>query len=167
VGDGTNDVATDVTAVRCSPSKPEGRGRLNYKHKKAAFNVVTEKMKANLLHQSFCLTETEINAGQYMLKQQHSYIQGLEDTLLGPCGSFSVATSPFVQILHTGTHHWICVSNIEDGSSVQVYDSLYTGLSDSTKKQIASKVLSPIRYHFDLNMDFQVLAVPLESNVNN
>jgi hypothetical protein len=51
---------------------------------------------------------------------------GLEDTVLGPCFNFSIARGEFVQVLHDGALHWVCVSNVgcKEASSVNVYDSL-------------------------------------------
>ena len=39
---------------------------------------------------------------------------------------FRRVSNPFVQILHTGNHHWVCISSVgcSDGI-VNLYDSLY------------------------------------------
>ena len=48
-------------------------------------------------------------------------------------------TGKFVQILHTGAQHWICISNIycNQINAIKIYDSLYSGVNTFTKKQIA------------------------------
>ena len=55
-------------------------------------------------------------------------MQGLQDPLLGPVRQFSRVSNPFVQILHTGNYHWVCISSVgcSDGI-VNLYDcsSLY------------------------------------------
>ena len=65
---------------------------------------------------------------------------GLENTTLGPLNNFSAHHSTFFQILHTGTHHWVLVSNIGcEPASINLYDSVYHGrISSSTKNQIAN-----------------------------
>lgn len=53
-------------------------------------------------------------------------MQGLQDPLLGPVRQFRRVSNPFVQILHTGNYHWVCISSVgcSDGT-VSLYDSLY------------------------------------------
>lgn len=45
---------------------------------------------------------------------------------LGPVRNFNQVIGEFIQILHTGNAHWVCVSSVgcEDGT-VNLYDSLY------------------------------------------
>ena len=57
-------------------------------------------------------------------------MQGLhiQDPLLGPVLQISRVSNPFVQILHTGNYHWVCISSVgcSDGIA-NLYDcySLY------------------------------------------
>ena len=45
---------------------------------------------------------------------------------LGPVRNLDVATSEFIQIFHTGSDHWVCVSSIGCSPGlVNLYDSLY------------------------------------------
>ena len=55
------------------------------------------------------LTDTSINVAQNFLHNQFPYVEGLEDTVLGPTFQFSIAGGEFVQVLHDGGLHWICV----------------------------------------------------------
>ena len=86
------------------------------------------------------LTDTSVNVFQNMLHQQFPFCEGLEDTTLGPHFQFSIHKNDFVQVLHNGNNHWVCVSNIGcQTAEVNYYDSLFTGdLKPSVKKQIAS-----------------------------
>ena len=87
------------------------------------------------------LTDNAINIAQNILHEQYPMTGGLEDTVLGPCLNFSVATGEFVQVLHDGALHWICVSNIgcKEPGSVNVYDSLNMGhIALQIQKQVAS-----------------------------
>jgi len=51
----------------------------------------------------------------------------------------------FIQVLHTGGMHWVCVSNIgcRQKNEVQLYDNLYRGISSFTKEQIAALLVIP------------------------
>ena len=46
----------------------------------------------------------------------------------------------FIQVLHTGGIHWVCVSNIgcSRNNQVKLYDSLYSGIAPFTREQIAA-----------------------------
>ena len=60
---------------------------------------------------------------------------------MGPIYNFSVQKGEFAQILHTGSHHWILVSNIgcSNQSEVKLFDSLFRGrIPIFVKRQIAS-----------------------------
>ena len=60
------------------------------------------------------------------LKKVNPTIQGLQDSVLGPVGQFSKVINPFVQILHTGRYHWVCISSVGCSNGiVNLYDSLY------------------------------------------
>ena len=87
------------------------------------------------------LTDHIIGAAQSVLRNQFPQANGLENTTLGPIYNFSVQKGEFAQILHTGSHHWILVSNIgcSNQSEVKLYDSLFRGrIPIFVKKQIAS-----------------------------
>ena len=81
------------------------------------------------------LDDNVINAAQKLIKKKFPLVDGLQDTLLAQT-SFSRCTSEGVQIHHTGKIHWITSSSI-GGQQVNVYDSLYADLTDSTEKQLA------------------------------
>ena len=60
-------------------------------------------------------------------------------TAIGKAGQFTPMQTEFIQILHTGGFHWVCVYNIgcKDGATVKLYNSLYGCVTPHTKKQIA------------------------------
>ena len=68
---------------------------------------------------------------------------GLQDPLLGAANLFNVHKSdPFVQILHGGNLHWLCISTYgcKDGE-VNICDSLFMGtINVSIKRQICQIV---------------------------
>ena len=87
-----------------------------------------------------CLTDTSINCAQNLLHSQFPLCEGLEDTTLGPFLQFSVQSSEFVQVLHSGSMHWVCVSNIGcQCAEVNYFDSLFSGQwRPFIKRQIAA-----------------------------
>ena len=81
------------------------------------------------------LDDNVINAAQKLIKKKFPLVDGIQDTLLAQT-SFNQCTSEGVQIHHTGKILWITSSSI-GGQQVNVYDSLYADLTDSTEKQLA------------------------------
>ena len=68
---------------------------------------------------------TIIQQAQILLKV-NPLIEGFQRTTLGPCRNFSIITSEFVQILHTGSFHWVCISPIGClPGEVRLYNSIY------------------------------------------
>ena len=72
------------------------------------------------------LENTVIQQAHVLLKKVNPSIQGLQRTSLGVFCNFDQVDGDFIQILHTGGNHWVCVSSIgcEDGV-VNLYDSLF------------------------------------------
>ena len=64
-------------------------------------------------------------------------MQGLQDPILGPVLQFKRVHNPFVQILHTGRHHWVCISSVGSSNGiVNLYDSLYhNAITKEVKEQ--------------------------------
>ena len=66
-----------------------------------------------------------IHQAQVLSKQLNSNIEGFQRTTLGPVRNFDVIGGEFIQILHTGGNHWVCVSSIGcQKGHVNLYDSL-------------------------------------------
>ena len=84
------------------------------------------------------LTDHIIAAAHTVLHKQFPTALGLENTTLGPVLNFSLHRGEFSQILHTGTHHWLLVSNIGcKPASINLYDSMYhERISMSTKSKL-------------------------------
>ena len=85
------------------------------------------------------LTDTIIYLAQEILQDQFPNMEGLEDPVLGPALKFSEHRGEFVQILHTGGHHWVTVSNIGcQKGDINYFDSFSSGKPTSlVSKQIA------------------------------
>ena len=84
------------------------------------------------------LTDKHILKASNVLKKDYPNVDGLQDTLLQQNFSWDIPTSEFVQVLHVNGNHWITISNIGvSDNSVNVYDSLYNGITQTTKELIA------------------------------
>ena len=104
------------------------------KHKK---RILTSRER-NSIVKGEMLTDEPINLAQNLLHMQTPHCEGLEDTVLGPALQFTVHGGEFVQILHTGSYHWIMVTNIGCRKGhIKYMDSLYSYITPSIEKQIA------------------------------
>ena len=53
-----------------------------------------------------------IHSAQVLLQKINPLIEGFQRPTLGPVLNFSVVSGEFVQLLHTGQGHWVCVSSV-------------------------------------------------------
>ena len=105
------------------------------------FTGVTDSTNFNKTASLGCLTEQEfaliedahgwldcsiIHQAQVYLSKINPDIQGFQRPTLGPCGNFDIVGGEFVQIMHTGGNHWVCLSSIGCVKGhVNLYDSLF------------------------------------------
>ena len=67
-----------------------------------------------------------IHSAQVLLQKINPLIEGFQRPTLGPVRNFSVVSGEFVQLLHTGQDHSVCVSSIGcPAGTVKLFDSLY------------------------------------------
>ena len=118
-----------LTIENCDAEDP------NYK-----LNLYIEN-KTRFLQKTTWLSDSEIHAGQMLLKRDYPFVDGLCDPAIK--GSLVVpATSEFIQIINTG-NHWVCLSRISTTSSpdtVKIFDSLYQN-TNSTAVEHACRML--------------------------
>ena len=87
-----------------------------------------EDARGHILKKTNWLCDSEIHAGQLLLKTKFPFVDGLHDpaitdTLVAP------AISEFVQIINTG-NHWVCLSTIScRPGTIKVHDSLFQRVS--------------------------------------
>ena len=114
IDDNSLDPRSWVKLANCSPDDP------GYKL------VLHLESKAGILNKNYWLADSEIHAGQLLLKKDFQYVDGLHDPAIK--GSLVVpATSEFVKILNTGSH-WVCLSTISTtpGTGMfKIFDSIY------------------------------------------
>ena len=81
------------------------------------------------------------NVSSYTRASEYPHIQGLQEVALGMVLSYSIAKS---EIMYTGKHHWVTVSNINcNDEEIHVYDCASGGPTSSLLNQIASIVCTP------------------------
>ena len=72
------------------------------------------------------LTCDIIQEAQVLLQEVNPLIEGLQRPTLGPVRNFDVVTGEFIQILHSGSDHWVCISSIGClPGTVHLYDSYF------------------------------------------
>ena len=87
------------------------------------------------------LTDDHLLLVNSILKREYPEADGLQDTVLQQNCSWKVPVSEFVQFLHVEGNHWTTISNIgEKENCVNLYDSLYCGVSQTRKELIANYI---------------------------
>lgn len=92
------------------------------------------------------LNDNHIRAASFLLRKKYgSYIEGLQDPILGENRFFQACKGAFVQILHDRSRkHWVTVSNLFcNFDEVDVYDSFFSkGIPLDVQMQVASIIMS-------------------------
>jgi len=71
------------------------------------------------------LTCDIVQAAQVLLQEVNPLLEGLQRSTLGRVRNFDVVSGEFLQILHTGSDHWVCICSIGClPGKVHLYDSL-------------------------------------------
>ena len=116
------------------------------KRRKLVFSIEEKSTIAN----KQMLTDESVNIAQNLLKMQFPHIGGLQDTVIGKTQAFDIIKSDekYIQILHSGSYHWICTANMsqskKENSYCQIYDSLTGGtVHPDVAKQIAAFSFCP------------------------
>ena len=87
------------------------------------------------------LNDNIIQTFQQLLKIQYPDENGLQDPVLRQALNFAVyLTTPFVQVLHDGSLHWIVISTYNcKEEEVFLMDNMFRGrVAHQTKRQICS-----------------------------
>lgn len=67
-----------------------------------------------------------VQAAQVLLQDVNPLIEGLQRPTLGRVRNFNVVSGEFIRILHTGSNHWVCISDIGClPGKVLLYDRLF------------------------------------------
>ena len=80
------------------------------------------------------------------MQEINPLIEGFQRPTLGPVRNFSVFSGEFVQILHTGQTHWVCVSSVGCiPGTVTLFDSLY---HDKISQEVEDHVRNLLAHNF-------------------
>ena len=85
-----------------------------------------------------------VSRGIYLIffsSKTYDVTYGLQDPILGQTLSFAIHKSePFVQVLHDGCLHWVCISTVKcSPGEVILMDSMFSGnISVAVKRQICA-----------------------------
>ena len=130
----------NIELVCTGESKVVGK---NFSNKRGNLLFFSEE-KVNVLKKQM-LTDESINIAQNILKKQFSKTAGLQDTVTGKTQAFDIMRNEekYIQILHAGSFHWICVPNMQrnktDNSYCQIYNCSTNGnLPLDVAKQMAA-----------------------------
>lgn len=145
-----NDNQDEVIIVKATTAQTNTTGPLA---------TLTNNAFAIILCPTGWLTCDIIQQVHVCLQRVNPAIKGFQRPTLGPCKNFSVMTTDFVQILHTGNSHWVCVSTIDcDPGTIRLYDSLYNDIIEEEVSQQVECLLN------DSNYFIEVVPVQQQSN---
>lgn len=87
-------------------------------------------------------------------------MEGLQWPVLGPACRFKRVCGQFIQILHTGNSHWVCVSSVGvSNGKVNLYDSLYHNVIGKEVEEQVINLAGTENYY-----GLQVVPVQQENN---
>ena len=127
-----------------------------------ATRQLLKKTDLKRISENEMLNDTIIHVFQGIMQKQHPEINGLQDPILGQTLSFSIYRNKrFVQVLHDGRLHWICISTYHcEPGEVFYFDSLFSGrISDKVKQQLCS-----IMHSSSTELTVKILPVQQQSN---
>ena len=122
--------------------------------------LMMQRPKFNLEQEDSAISKTSmlpdkhIQMAQELLHRQFPHIEGLMSPSISTVRQFPVMRQEFVQVLHTGGLHWVTVSTIgcKGNNKVNLYDSLYHGISPQTEEQIASLLFVDNAEHIEVSI---------------
>ena len=92
------------------------------------------------------LDDKIIHSAQVLLQEITPLIEGFQQPTLGPVWDFSVVSGKFVQILHTGQNHWVCVSSVWCiAGRLTLFGSLYY---DIISQEVEDQVRNLLAHNF-------------------
>ena len=140
------------TTCTSSSSESESEDEVEFV-KKTVGSIDKTSVLANLTSSDFDIINDPngwldcsiIQQAQVLLQQQNPLIDGLQRPTLGQVRNFDIASGEFIQILHTGSDHWLCSSSIGCSPGVvHLFDSFYndvilTEVEEQTQDLLGSK----------------------------
>ena len=122
----TSSISLNMAPIVIDDNSPDPEKWISYRNDELDTDIQLYMVsKVNTLQTSAWLSDTEIQAGQQLLKEQFPFVDGLRypsivGELITPC------KSAFVQIMNTGGH-WVCISTVGcPPGLIKIYDSTNT-----------------------------------------
>ena len=139
-------VLTDVTTGQTNKTAP--LVTLTDSHFKIILSP-TGWLDCDIIHQVYIL-----------LSSINPSIEGFQRPTLGPVRNFDIVGGEFIQILHTGNYHWVCVSSIGClPGKVNLYDSLFHNIIEDEVEQQVKSLMGE-----DLFKDTTIVPVQQQNN---
>lgn len=103
-----------------------------------------------------------VQAVQVLLQELNPLLEGLQHPTLGCLRNFDVVSGEFIQILHTGSDQWVCVSSTGClPGKVGLYDSLF---HDVISQEIEEQTNDLLGGH---SVELQFVPVQQQTNDSN
>ena len=129
-------------------------------------NLLLSNRERNTIKNNQMLTDESINIAQNLLRKQFPVYSGFTDTVVGKTHMFDIIpkTEPYIQILHAGSLHWICVAN----TNVNKFSNNEHFVYDSLKgREVKADVLRQIAsYSFCENDQICIKGQPVQQQQN-
>ena len=89
---------------------------------------------------------TIIHEAQLLLREINPNIQGFQRPTLGPVRQFGIMTSEFIQLLHVGSNHWVCLTSTGCTlGEVKLLDSITKPVVSQELQELAQNLFGPNR----------------------
>ena len=97
---------------------------------------------------------TIIHEAQLLLREINPIIQGFQRPTLGPVRQFGIMTSEFIQLLHVGSNHWVCLTSIGcTPGEMKLLDSITKPRATGTGTEFVWSKLKPDYKHASSTTD--------------
>ena len=94
------------------------------------------------------MNDVIVHQAPVLLKKKNPMIEGFQWPTLGPVRNYDIVSSEFVQIIHTGNSHWVCVSSVScQENEIKIYDSLYNNILSSEAELQVDCMLGGLPYN--------------------
>ena len=128
----SNDSDGDLTLMKVTTGEAE---------KMAALENLTEKHYKLISFPDGWFDCDVIYQVKVYLREINFLMEGFQRPTLGRCRNFNIVSGEFIQILHTGNSHWVCVSSIGClPGIVNLYDSSYHNIMEEVEVQVVDLV---------------------------
>ena len=128
-------------------------------NKHASLGNLSDNHLDTILSPTGWLDCTIIQQAHACLQKDNPFIEGFQRPTLGPVRNFDIMTGEFVQILHTGHSHWVCISSVgSQPNVVNLFDSLSHDIIEREVKEQVESLMA------DSNVE--ITSMPVQQQIN-